>query len=97
MIVAHCFCQMSTMFPRQPGKWCGPGIRCKNTLDAEDISEIKAPPAVDGLWVDGLNTDLENRQGVAHVKKYDEVFTTTSATTMSTTTTTTEPFEELGD
>ena len=86
MIVAHCFCQMSTMFPRQPGKWCGPGIRCKNTLDAEDISEIKAPPAVDGQWVDGLNTDLDGRS-VAHVKKYDEVFTTMS----------TKPFEELGD
>ena len=80
------------MFPRQPGKWCGPGIRCKNTIDVEDISEIKAPPAPDGQWVDGLNKDMENRQGVAHVKKYDEMFTTTT-----TTTTTTEPSEELDE
>ena len=39
-IYVHCFCQMSTMYPREPGVWCGPGIRCKHPPDTE-INEIQ--------------------------------------------------------
>ena len=31
-------------------------------------------PVLDGQWVDGLNTFVEDRQGVAHIKKYENVF-----------------------
>ena len=33
------------MFPREPGIWCGPGIRCRNWktsgLDAKELNKIK--------------------------------------------------------
>ena len=41
-IYVHCFCQMSTMFPREPGIWCGPGIRCRNwKTSGLELNEIK--------------------------------------------------------
>ena len=33
---------MSTMFPREPGIWCGPGIRCRNwKTSGLELNEIK--------------------------------------------------------
>ena len=33
---------MSTMFPREPGIWCGPGIRCRNwKTSGKELNEIK--------------------------------------------------------
>ena len=41
-IYVHCFCQMSTMFPREPGIWCGPRIRCRNwKTSGLELNEIK--------------------------------------------------------
>ena len=66
------------MFARQPGVWCGPNIRCR-TLPGP-VEEIQAPPAEDGLWIDGLNTfvDKGDRQGFVHKENFDKVFNTTT-------------------
>ena len=63
---------MSVIHRRQPGKFCGPGIFC-STKNA-DTSKIVKPPGENGVWVDGLNTFIEEKQGVKHVENYETLF-----------------------
>ena len=72
----HCYCQMSTVYKREPGKYCGPNKKlCTNrpkpySLDA--MAELKPPPEGD-FWVDGINTFVEKNkaQGLKHLENYD--------------------------
>ena len=91
----HCFCQMSSIYARQPGVFCGPGVKCQHTQGLEAIEDVKAPPAEEGLWVDGVNTLLEGKQGERHVKNFDELFTTTEAPAAAEETTESNADEEL--
>lgn len=73
-LFAHCFCQMSTMYSRQTGTWCGPGIRCGDL--GKSLEEVQRPPADEGKWIDGHNTFIEtgDRQGLVHRENYDALF-----------------------
>ena len=68
---------MSTMYKREPGKYCGPHKKlCKNrpkpySLDA--MAELKPPSEGGEFWVDGINTFVEKNkaQGLKHLENYD--------------------------
>ena len=72
-LYVHCICKISVIHRRQPGKFCGPGIRCKGLGDLT-INDVKNPPSENGKWVDGLNTFINGSQGLVHIDKFKEIF-----------------------
>ena len=67
---------MSTMYKREPGKYCGPHKKlCTNRpkpYSLEAMAELKPPPEGE-FWVDGINTFVEKNkaQGLKHLENYD--------------------------
>ena len=76
----YCFCQMSTMYRRQPGRYCGPHKQpCMNRPQpypyfVDDIYEVKPPPDGEFDWIDGVNTfvDKDKTQGFQHLEQFVE-------------------------
>ena len=63
---------MSTIYKRRPGRFCGPfKKRCKNR--PEDWDKVENPPAEGAFWIDGINTEVKERQGVKHVENYNAI------------------------
>ena len=66
---------MSTIYERQPSKYCGPNKQlCKNTPSEvlQDVSKAKAPPEGKN-WLDGINTFIKKIQGVKHLENFEKV------------------------
>ena len=71
---------MSTMYRRQPGRYCGPNKQpCMNRPQpypyfVDDIYEVKPPPDGEFDWIDGVNTfvDKDKTQGFQHLEQFVE-------------------------
>ena len=71
---------MSTMYRRQPGRYCGPHKQpCMNRPQpypyfVDDIYEVKPPPDGEFDWIDGVNTfvDKDKTQGFQHLEQFGE-------------------------
>ena len=71
---------MSTMYRRQPGRYCGPNKQpCMNRPQpypyfVDDIYEVKPPPDGEFDWIDGVNTfvNKDKTQGFQHLEQFVE-------------------------